>query len=592
MNYKLNTLGKDTSTQKMSTMKAAKTLWPLLAGEKKNLVLSFAAIIVNSFITLFGPYLIGHTVDKYVLTKQYDGVLLYSGILLGMFAVGLVASYYQTKWMGSVSQRMLWRLRNTVFTKLQELPVAFFNQNKAGDLISRINNDTDKLNQFFSQSLMQFIGTVFTMLGAAIFLLSINMKLGVATLLPAVVLAILTQAFTPWIKRRNAANMKSTGSLSSEIQESLNNFRVIVAFNRRDYFRKRFEESNTENYTAAVKAGIANNFFTPIYTFAATIAQLIVIAFGIYLILQGQFTLGLLISFLSYANNFYNPLRQLAALWTSLQTALAGWDRISAILNMDTNLVQISVSEGEGSKEIQKGILSFNHVSFAYPEGREVLHDINFTLEKGKTYALVGPTGGGKTTTASLMARIFDPTKGTVFLEGRNIRTYSVEERTEKIGFILQEPFLFVGSIKENIVCGNTEYENISNEDLEKVLKDAHLDNLLSWFDKGLETQVQAGGDTMSLGQKQLIAFIRAVLRKPSILILDEATANIDTVTEQLLEDILKQLPKETTRVIIAHRLNTIENADEIFFVNDGNVTEAGSMEHAVELLLHGNRKS
>lgn len=592
MNYKLNTLGKDAGAQqKMSTMKAAKTLWPLLAGEKKNLIFSIAAIVVNSFITLVGPYLIGHTVDKYVLTKQYHGVLVYSAILLGMFAVGLVASYFQTKWMGSVSQRMLWRLRNTVFTKLQELPVAFFNQNKAGDLISRINNDTDKLNQFFSQSLMQFIGTVFTMAGAAMFLLSINIRLGVATLIPALVLAVLTQAFTPWIKRKNAANMKSTGSLSAEIQESLNNFRVIVAFNRRDYFRKRFEESNSENYTAAVKAGIANNFFTPIYSFAATIAQLIVIVFGIHLILQGRFTLGLLISFLSYANNFYNPLRQLAALWTSLQTALAGWDRISAILNMDTNLVQISVSE-EGEAEKQKGILSFKNVSFGYPEGREVLHDINFTLEKGKTYALVGPTGGGKTTTASLMARIFDPTKGTVFLNGQDIRTYSAEERTEQIGFILQEPFLFVGSIKENIVCGNVEYENISNEDLEKVLKDAHLDNLLTWFDKGLDTQVQAGGDTMSLGQKQLIAFIRAVLRKPSILILDEATANIDTVTEQLLEDILKQLPKETTRVIIAHRLNTIENADEIFFVNDGTVTEAGSMEHAVELLLHGNRKS
>lgn len=589
MNYKLSTL-KEAPGIKVSTFQAAKKLWPLLEGEKKNLALSFVAIIVNSFVTLVGPFLIGHTVDKYVLTREYHGVLVYSAFLLGLFAIGLVASYLQTKWMGSLSQRMLFRLRNTVFTKLQELPVAFFNQNKAGDLISRINNDTDKLNQFFSQSLMQFIGTVFTMFGAGIFLLSINWKLGFATLGPAVVLLILTNILSPWIKRTNSASLKSTGSLSAEIQESLNNFKVIVAFNRRDYFRNKFEESNKANYNIAIKAGIANNLFTPIYTFAATAAQLIVIAFGVHLILQGQFTLGLLISFLSYATNFYNPLRQLAALWTSLQTALAGWDRISAILHMENDLIQIPTS---AEKEVvEKGILSFRDVSFGYPEGKQVLHTINFTLEKGKTYALVGPTGGGKTTTASLMARIFDPTQGNVYLEGRDIRTYSSDERTRKIGFILQEPFLFVGTVKDNIVCGNELYADISNADLEKVLADAHLTDLLGWFDKGLETEVRSGGDTMSLGQRQLIAFIRAVLRKPDILILDEATANIDTVTEQLLENILKQLPKETTRVIIAHRLNTIENADEIFFVNDGTITEAGSMEHAVELLLHGNRKS
>lgn len=584
MNYALNT---DVKAKKVATLQALKSLWPLLAGEKKNLAWSFVAIIVNSCITLLGPFLIGRAVDTYVLKGQYHGVVVYSGILLVLFAVGLVASYLQTKWMGSVSQRMLFQLRNTVFTKLQELPLAFFNQNKAGDLISRINNDTDKLNQFFSQSLMQFIGSVFTMLGAGVFLLTINFKLGTSTLVPAVFLFILTQLLSPWVKKKNADSLKSVGTLSAEIQESLNNFKVIVAFNRRDYFRTRFEESNIKNYAAAIRSGIANTVFTPIYAFAATVAQLIVIVFGVYLITQGQFTLGLLISFISYATNFYTPLRQLAALWTSFQTALAGWDRINAILQMENDL-GIVAREGERAR----GVLAFDNVSFAYPNGKEVLHDINFVLEKGKTYALVGPTGGGKTTTASLMARMFDPTKGSVSLDGYDIRSFTSTERTQKIGFILQEPFLFVGTVKDNIVCGNELYTNVSDADLEKVLIDTHVHNLMSLFDEGLNTKVQAGGNSMSLGQRQIIAFMRAVLRKPDILILDEATANIDTVTEQLLEDILKQLPKETTKVIIAHRLNTIENADEIFFVNDGTITEAGSMEHAVELLLHGNRKS
>ncbi len=586
-NYKLNTTEKK---KKVSTFAALKSLWPLLSDEKKNLLLAFIAIIVNSLVNLFGPFLIGRTIDKYVLTKQYHGVLVYSGILLAMFVLGLVASYLQTKWMGSVSQRVLFKLRSTVFNKLQELPVAFFNQNKAGDLISRINNDTDKLNQFFSQSLMQFIGSIFIMIGAGIFLLTINIKLGGAALIPAVFIFILTQLLSPWIKQKNAINLKSTGDLSAEIQESLNNFKVIVAFNRRDYFRKRFEESNENNYHTALEAGIANNFFTPIYAFASTAAQVIVITFGIYLILNGQFTLGLLISFLSYVNNFYNPLRQMASLWANFQTALAGWDRIVAILRMDTDLITIGDAEAEKVKD--GGILSFKNVHFGYPEGVEVLHNINFTLEAGKTYALVGPTGGGKTTTASLMARIFDPTKGKIFLDGKDIRSYSTTERTQKIGFILQEPFLFTGTVKENIIYGNEEYKDISNEQLEKVIKDANLESLLTWFDKGLDTPVQTGGDSISLGQRQLIAFVRAVLRNPDILILDEATANIDTVTEQLLEDILKKLPKKTTRVIIAHRLNTIENADEIFFVNSGEITPAGSMEHAVDMLLHGKRSS
>jgi ATP-binding cassette subfamily B protein len=220
------------------------------------------------------------------------------------------------------------------------------------------------------------------------------------------------------------------------------------------------------------------------------------------------------------------------------------------------------------------------------------LHDVNLNLQKGKTYALVGPTGGGKTTTASLMARLYDPTSGTVFLNGKDIRSYDPLERTTEIGFILQEPILFTGTVRDNILYGNDEFANHNNEELEKVIVDLGLKDLLSRFDEGLETKLSTSGDAVSLGQKQLIAFIRAVIRKPKLLILDEATANIDTVTEKLLDDILSNLPKDTTKVIIAHRLNTIKNADEIFFINSGEVIQAGGMEHAIEMLLHNKRQS
>ena len=587
MNYNLSQTATE-AEQKKSTLAALRKLLDLIREEKRTLVIAFIIIFINAGLSLLGPYLIGHTIDTYIQSKQFDGVIRYSAILLIMYMVAFVTNYLQMTMMGGVGIRMLYSLRNAVFTKLQELPVDFFNQNKAGDLISRINNDTDKLNQFFSQSLMQFISSIFTMLGAGIFLLSINPELGAAALLPALIIWIFTKAISPWVKRKNAANLKSTGGLSAEIQESLNNFKVIIAFNRRDYFRKRFDEANQKNYSTAVSAGLANNIFTPVFGFSSNLGQLVVLAFGIYLIMTGKFSIGLHIGFLAYVNSFYHPLRQLAGLWASFQVAMAGWDRISQILSLDTNLEVIEDSKPETASSY----LSFRNVSFTYPDGKEVLHHVSFDLERGKTYAFVGPTGGGKTTTASLIARLYDATKGTVLLDGKDISTYQPEERTSKIGFILQEPFLFTGTVRDNILYGNPEYKNLSNDELAEVIKESGLEALLSRFDSGLDSKVQTTGDGISLGQKQLIAFMRSVLRKPELLILDEATANIDTITEQLLENILQKLPVNTTRVIIAHRLNTIENADEIFFVNSGEVIPAGSLADAVNLLLHGKRES
>jgi ATP-binding cassette subfamily B protein len=584
MNYELNS-----QQNKVSAWGAIRGLWPLLSGERNILILAGIATLLNSLINLIAPLLIAHIVDTYIVARQFGGVITFALILLLLYVFGLFTSYAQTRLMGGVGQRVLFNLRTNIFGKLQELPVAFFNANKAGDLISRINNDTDKLNQFFSQTLVQFIGSIAIMFGAAIFLLSINFKLGAAALAPAAVLVLFTRALSPWVKRKNASSLKATGGLSAEIAESLNNFKVVVAFDRRDFFRKRFEVANDDNYRTAIGAGVANNTFTPVFGLSSNLAQLIVLVYGVYLITTGEFTLGLLIGFLSYVSNFYNPLRQIAALWSNFQVALAGWDRINAILQMRNDMKVVPASPTEHAPS---ALLEFKDVSFKYTDDKVVLHDVNFTLEKGKTYALVGPTGGGKTTTASLMARLYDPTSGMIFLNGKDIRSYETPERAKKIGFILQEPILFSGTVRENILYGNEEYVSLSNDALLKTINDAGLASLLVRFDGGLEAKVATSGDALSLGQKQLIAFMRAVLRNPEILILDEATANIDTVTEQLLEDILKKLPKETTRVIIAHRLNTIENADEIFFVNGGEVIRAGSMDHAVDMLLHGKRDS
>ncbi len=589
MNYELNAA---INKRKATAGQTLRALLPFLSGEKNILLVAGLATLTNSAINLSAPLLVAHVVDTYLLTKQFGGVVTFTFILLALYGVGLVTSYAQTRLMGGVGQRVLFTLRTTIFNKLQELPVAFFNANKAGDLISRINNDTDKLNQFFSQTLVQFIGSIVIMIGAALFLLSINLPLGAAALAPAAVLFFYTRALSPWVKKSNALSLTTTGNLSAEVSESLSNFKVVVAFNRRDFFKQRFAAANEGNYHAAVRAGIANNSFTPVFGFSSNLAQLIVLAYGVYLISAGSFTLGLLIGFLSYVSNFYSPLRQLAALWANLQTALAGWDRIRAILEMQGTLPQLDASKHTHSKNHPDAVLEFNDVSFGYESGTSVLRHVSLVLERGKSYALVGPTGGGKTTTASLMARLYDPTDGTVFLHGEDIRTFDTLTRTKKISFILQEPILFSGTVRENILYGNEAYAHLTDDALHKELATAGLSRLLERFDGGLSAAVATQGDSLSLGQKQLIAFMRAVLRRPDILILDEATANIDTVTEALLQETLEKLPKNTTRVTIAHRLNTIENADEIFFVNGGEITAAGSMDHAVDLLLHSVRES
>jgi ATP-binding cassette subfamily B protein len=557
-------------------------LLPLLATERQSVSLAFAAVVVSSIAGLLVPLIISHTIDTYVRTGDFAGVLRFALLLLAVFLLAFVTTYVQTKTMGSVGRRVLFALRNTLFTRLQHLPLDFFNQNKAGDLISRINNDTDKLNQFFSQTLVQFMGSIVIMAGAALFLLVINFKLGLAALAPAAVLVLFTRAISPWVKKRNAEAMAATGGLSAEVSESLNNFRVIVAFNRRDFFRARFDETNQANFAKAKRAGIANIVFTPVFGLSSMIAQMVVLIYGVGLIQSGAFSAGLLISYLTYVTYFYNPLRQLAMLWANFQVALAAWDRIDAILQMRNTMPQLaSAPVATGG-----GLLEFRQVSFQYTPDKMILQNLDLVLERGKTYALVGPTGGGKTTTASLMARLYDPTSGTVLFDGRDIRSVPPAERARRIGFILQEPVLFTGSVRDNILYGNESYQQLDDAALLAELEKEGLATLLQRFDGGLAAKVASSGDALSLGQKQLLAFMRAVLRHPDLLILDEATANIDTVTEQLLETVLKKLPAHTTRVIIAHRLNTIENADEIFFVNGSGITRASSMQDAVDMLL------
>lgn len=587
MDYNLNTEHKSTTRQAFVKMMT------FMKEERKPLFVALTVMFVNSCISLFTPFLIGYTIDHYIVTKLYRGLLLFCAILLILYIISSATQYIQIKLMGNIGQRMLYSLRNAVFNKIQELPVAFFNQNKAGDLISRINNDTQTVNQFFSQSLMQFIDSIFVMIVSAGFLLAIHPSLGGASLVPAVFILVFVKIVNPFVRKKNAVSTKMFGLLSGEAQEGLSNFKTIIAFDRRDFFRDNFKKANRNNFKTSVASGLVNGVFSPVFTLLGDIAQLIVLSYGIYLITQGDFTIGLLISYIAYVQTFYRPLRQIAALWASFQSTMASWDRIAVVLNLESDLKYADTNR-EPHTGTQDGspLVRFSDVSFQYQKDKNVLENINIELQRGKTYAFVGPTGGGKTTTASLIARLYDPNEGKIFLGGVPIKNYSAAELSNKIGFILQEPFLFKGTVGDNILYGNDSLKNLSEDDVRRLLSDNNLYELLGRFKNGLSTKISGEGDDLSLGEKQIIAFMRAVLRKPELLIMDEATANIDTVTEKQLGEILDKLPPATTRVIIAHRLNTIANADEIFFVNGGMITAAGDLNNAMKLLLENKKES
>lgn len=590
MDYALKTSAAGENREPLGS--AWRALKPLLGGERKHIFVAVACVIVSTASNLVGPAITALIIDTAIKHGDYGLLLRYAGLLAAVYLVGLVAQYLQTLRMGTVGRNVLFKLRGLLFAQLSRLPIAFFAQNRAGDLISRVNSDTDKINQFFSQALMQMFGSVFRVVGAGILLLVLNWRMGLIALVPALAMLIVTQLLSPWVKHANRKSLESLGALSGDVSESLANFQVIVAFNRVDYFREKFGAANARNYRASVTSGVASGLFTPLYTLAGSAGYILVLGLGVWLILQGQLSVGLLVGYLLYVSSFYDPLRQLATVWSSLQTMMAAMDRVSEVLKLETNLVQIPQPAGEPFKQ-DGALLAFENVSFSYAGGKPVLDKINLTLERGRTYALVGPTGGGKTTTAMLMARLYDPTQGTVYLESRDIRTFSAAERAKKIGFILQDPFLLTGTVRDNILYGHPDLGDISTEALAERMVGLGLSGFLARFgESGLETPIKGTGDGLSLGQKQLVAFVRAMLREPEILILDEATANIDTVTEQMLEEVLASLPATTTRVIIAHRLNTIQNADEIFFVGGGAVTAAGSMARAMDMLLGHERTS
>jgi len=582
---------KESSQQKNETFwQSAKGFYRYISGDGLKIIFTLICILLNSLAMVATPYILSHIIDTYIVQGDLQGLRQSVLLLVGLYTVTFLFGYFQNVLIGQVAQSALFKIRNALFAKLQALPLAFFNQNQSGDLISRINGDTQKLGQFLSESVTRFAGGFFMLIGIGSFVFFLNWKMALVMLAVIPFLYIFTKILNPFAERTNKASLQAIGQYSAHIQEHISNFRAIIAYNKRKYFVRTLTEGSEEVYRTGTKATIINRAFEPVYDFAGYISLIIVTVVGIMFIGNGTMTIGALIAFIAYTQRFYDPLRTMATIFGATQVSLAAWGRIHSILKLDNGLPVISNST-DSAHDMHR--LELKHVTFGYEVERPILEQVSFAFDAGKTYALVGPTGGGKSTLANLMARLFDPQIGTVVLDGKDIRTYTPEDRTAKISVILQEPLLFAGSVADNIRYGNPSLAKIDDAQLETLLVQKGFKEVIARFDQGLAMKVQDQGSAgLSLGQKQLISFMRAVLREPVLLILDEATANIDTVTEAILNKTLEVLPRHTTKVIIAHRLNTIEEADEILFVNGHHVTKAGNLDEAISLIEKSKRKS
>ena len=545
----------------------------------RQLILALVLVVLGALSQAGGPWLIGRAIDRSILGGDPRGLARIMLLLLGVYLVGTLASRGQIRQIGSVGQSILASLRERIFERLLRLPLGYFDRRPVGDLMSRVTNDVDTLNQLLSQGLTQLLGSLFSVIGIVIAMLLLDWRLALVcfTIIPAMLLT--NVYFARRARRAFRTTRETVGSVTAGLQEEIVGVREAQAFNRTETNIERFRERNAANRTANVEAVAITSAFAPAIDVLSTLSTAVVIGYGGYLVVTGTLTVGLLTAFLIYVQQFFRPIQLASQVYTQAQAALAGAERIYNVLDEPRE-----PTDPPGTPQLYsvEGRIDFERVNFAYKPGRPVLEDIDFHVEPGQTVALVGPTGAGKTTIANLIPRFYDVSAGTVRVDDHDVREVERRSLRGQIATVLQEPFLFSGTIAENISYGRME---ATREEVEAAARAVSAHSFIAALPDGYDTELGAGGGRLSQGQRQLLSFARAVLADPRILILDEATSNVDTRTEALIQEALGTLLKGRTSIVIAHRLSTIRNADLILVIEAGRIAERGNH---VSLLARG----
>jgi len=530
-------------------------------------------VVLSTGLGLAGPLLMGIAVDRFIQVGDIPGLARLSFLMLVIYIALWATSTAQTYWTVVVGQKVEKAIRADIFDRIQDMSLGFFDRHEAGDVMSRMTHDVHTIRHLLSGSAVQLVSSMLLLLGIMVAMLSLNWILALGTLAVLGPMVLVTGAVTRRSRQAFRRTQVALGALNTFMEENIAGMRVVKAFARERETIGEFQVASAETRDAGIEAETITAILIPALNVMSYLSIAIVVGLGGWLTLQAAITVGIIITFIAYSRQFFQPLRQLAGLYNQLQSALAGAERIFEIMDESPDI--IDPPDAQPLPEI-RGRVEFDRVGFAYVPGVPVLEDIRLTAEPGQIIALVGPTGAGKTTIINLLTRFYDVAEGAIRIDGRDIRTVQQGSLRRQLGVVLQDTFLFSGTVMENIRYGNLE---ASDEEVFAAATMANADQFIARLPQGYDTEVTERGSNFSQGQRQLIAIARAILANPRILILDEATSSVDTRTEVHIQSALLKLMQGRTSFVIAHRLSTIRNADVVLVVNDHWIIERGTHE-------------
>jgi ATP-binding cassette subfamily B multidrug efflux pump len=531
----------------------------------------FLFVLVYTFLYLLGPYLMGVAIDRFIINKDAAGLARIALLMLGVY---LLSSAFQAGAdfiMARISQRALQQVRQDLFEHLQSLSLRFYDRNPAGELMSRLTNDIDAINQAVSQNATSLLAGVLSLAGILIAMFVLNHWLALASILVVPITVWFTSFVARYTRRGFRELQRELGNLNGTMEETISGQRVIKAFRRNDAAIAAFRRDNQAVYQAGVYANTYALLLMPVTNILGNLFVIVLAGFGGWLAIQGLTTVGTIAAFISYAQRFIQPLRQLANIYNTIQAALAGAERVFEVI--DTRPELADAPDAVPLKSI-RGDVRFDHVRFGYLASVPVIKDMSLEARAGQAIALVGPTGAGKTTLVNLLSRFYDVDAGTIAIDGQDIRHVQKASLRRQLGIVLQDTFLFSDSVMENIRYGRLD---ASDEECIQAAKMADADHFIRQLPQGYQTRLSERGSNLSQGQRQLLAIARAILANPRILILDEATSSVDTRTEARIQEALLRLMAGRTSFVIAHRLSTIREADEMLVIKDGEIIERGN---------------